>query len=79
MRKAAAARIGSMADKKKHAYWQEPINPFTGQLVREEDSPGNYEIELSDGTLASAFFDEDGTRKELLAVNAATGVSVQGR
>ena len=42
-------------------------NPFSGSPVREEDSPGNYTIELHDGKPAYFRYDMDG-RKVLVRV-----------
>jgi hypothetical protein len=43
-------------------------NPFTGQPYREEDSPGNYVIELKEGKPTLFCFDEDGRKVELGAI-----------
>jgi hypothetical protein len=43
-------------------------NPLTGRPCREEDSPGNYVIELKDGKPTYFYFDENGKKIELGAI-----------
>ncbi len=41
-------------------FWRGQINPFTGQAVREEDSPGNYTLGEKDGVIHYLQYDRYG-------------------
>jgi biotin synthase-related radical SAM superfamily protein len=50
-------------------------NPFSVQQYREEDSPGNYAIELKDGMPTYFYFDENGKKIELGAIGKGASTS----